>query len=258
MERAKLNRRQFIAAVGALGTLSVVGTGLGARPTLGIAADAEFPAPQVGKPIEAKIDRTTGDVEVNDDVIIRNTTCVGCYESCGNRIKVDRKTGRLLGVGGNPFHPSCSWPPLPFEASLMDEYRSLSFADGAGNETRGTLCGRGNGTLDAANQPTRITTPLKRAGKRGEGTWKPISWDQLITEVTEGGKLFAEIGEDQEIEGFKALHDNVTPIDPTQPDLGPKSNQIIIWNTRADGRRALNARFASAFGTLNAFSHNNS
>ena len=60
------------------------------------------------------------------------------------------------------------------------------------------------------------------------------------------------------LEGFKAVHDTVTPINPEQPDLGPKSNQIIIWNTRADGRRQLNARFAQTFGTVNNFSHNSS
>ena len=108
------------------------------------------------------------------------------------------------------------------------------------------------------SQPDRITVPLKRAGKRGEGKWKPISWDQLIKEVTEGGKIFADLGEDQYVEGFKELHDTTTPLNPDQPDLGPKSNQIVVMNTRADGRRQLNARFATTYGTLNSFSHNSS
>ena len=69
----------------------------------------------------------------------------------------------------------------------------MSYANGKGNLLRGSVCGRGNGTLDGYTQPDRITTPLKRAGKRGEGKWKPISWDQLINEVVEGGKLFEEI-----------------------------------------------------------------
>ncbi len=225
---------------------------------MAVAAESAFPPPQTGKPVEAKVDPKTGDVSVNEDVIVRYSGCVGCYQSCGNRIKLDRATGRVLGVGGNPYNPSGAVKPLPFEAPLEEAYRSMSYANGAGNLTRGTICGRGNGTLDAVSQPGRITTPLKRAGKRGEGKWKPIGWDQLLKEVTEGGKLFAEIGEDHDIEGFKAVHDTVTPINPEQPDLGPKSNQIIIWNTRADGRRQLNARFAQTFGTVNNFSHNSS
>lgn len=258
MAKTCMTRRQFSQAAAALGALSVAGVGLGPVASPVLADDAAFPAPAVGKPVEAKVDTKTGEVTVNPDVMVRNLTCVGCYQSCGNRIKVDRETGRMLGVGGNPYHPQCAWPPLPFDAPLTEEYQSMSYADGKGNELRGTICGRGNGTLDAAYQPMRITTPLKRAGKRGEGKWQPISWEQLITEVTEGGKLFADLGEDQEVEGFKAVHDTETPIDPEKPNLGPKSNQIIIWNTRADGRRALNSRFAKAFGTLNAYSHNSS
>ena len=122
----------------------------------------------------------------------------------------------------------------------------------------GILCVKAFSAQEIHAHPDRLKYPLKRAGKRGEGKWKPIGWDQLLKEVTEGGKLFAEIGEDHDIEGFKAVHDTVAPINPEQPDLGPKSNQIIIWNTRADGRRQLNARFAQTFGTVSNFSHNSS
>ena len=258
MVQPNMDRRTFVEALGALGALSIAGVSAGSPPSVAVAAESAFPAPRTGKPVEAKVDPKTGDVSVNEDVIVRYSGCVGCYQSCGNRIKLDRATGRVLGVGGNPYNPSGAVKPLAFDAPLEEAYRSMSYVNGAGNITRGTICGRGNGTLDAVSQPERITTPLKRAGKRGEGKWKPIGWDQLLKEVTEGGKLFADIGEDREIEGFKAVHDTVTPINPEQPDLGPKSNQIIIWNTRADGRRQLNARFAQTFGTLNNFSHNSS
>ena len=259
MREAKMNRRQFVQAMGTVGALSVAGASLGSLPTKGLADDAEFPKPQIGKPVEATVDPTTGDITVNEDVIVRNSGCVGCYQSCGNRIKIDRETGRMLGVGGNPYHPSCTNPPLPFEAPLTDEILSMSYAsvEGNSNQIRSTVCGRGQGTLDSALHANRITVPLKRAGKRGEGKWKPISWEQLVTEVTEGGKLFEEIGEDYEIEGFKAVH-STDAIDPEQPNLGPKSNQILLWNTRADGRRELNARFAKTFGTINTYSHNSS
>ena len=131
----------------------------------------------------------------------------------------------------------------------------MSYANGYGNSTHGTICARGQGTWDMYNQPDRITTPLKRAGKRGEGKWKPISWDQLITEVVEGGKLFEEIGEDQEIEGLRAIHDTETPIDPERPDLGPISNQLLRLGSRADGRAVMGSRFASAYGTINNVGH---
>lgn len=258
MKGRSINRRTFVGGMAALGALSVAGVGLSYQPDAAVAADSAFPKPVQGKPIEAKVDPKTGDVTVNPDVLVRYSGCVGCYSSCGNRIKVDRESGSILGVGGNPYNPACAWPPLSFDKPLEDAYRSMSYANGTGNSTRGTICGRGNGTLDSTTQPDRITVPMKRAGARGSGKWKPISWDQLVREVTEGGKLFEEIGEDHVIEGFKQVHDTTTPIDPDRPDLGPKSNQVILWNTRADGRRVLNARFANTFGTLNSFSHNSS
>ncbi len=259
MPSLNIDRRRFLGAMGALGAASLAGgAGSALTPDLAVAADAEFPVPKKGKPIEASVDPKTGDVKINDDVIVRYSSCVGCYSTCGNRIKLDRASGRVIGVGGNPYNPACSGDKLDFEAPLEDAYRSMSYANGHGAITHGTVCGRGNGTLDGVSQPDRITVPLKRAGKRGEGKWKPISWDQLIKEVTEGGKIFADLGEDQYVEGFKELHDTTTPLNPDQPDLGPKSNQIVVMNTRADGRRQLNARFATTYGTLNSFSHNSS
>ncbi|MDD5925452.1 MAG: molybdopterin-dependent oxidoreductase, partial [Ellagibacter isourolithinifaciens] len=108
---------------------------------------------------------------------------------------------------------------------------------------------------DGYGQPDRITMPLKRAGARGEGKWKPISWDQLIKEVTEGGKLFADIGEDQEIEGFLSIHDTETPLNPDEPTLGPKSNQFVLLGGRGDGRTTFGGRFANCFGSINQYGH---
>lgn len=255
MVQANMDRRTFVEALGALGALSIAGVGIGSQPSVAVAAESAFPPPQTGKPVEAKVDPKTGDVSVNEDVIVRYSGCVGCYQSCGNRIKLDRATGRVLGVGGNPYNPSGAVKPLPFEAPLEEAYRSMSYANGAGNLTRGTICGRGNGTLDAVSQPGRITTPLKRAGKRGEGKWKAITWDDLIKEVTEGGKLFADAGEDREVEGFKALHDTVTPLNPDYPDLGPVSNQFVMLGGRGDGRTTIGTRFTNCFGSLNQYGH---
>ena len=160
MVQANMDRRTFVEALGALGALSIAGVGIGSQPSVAVAAESAFPPPRTGKPVEAKVDPKTGGVSVNEDVIVRYSGCVGCYQSCGNRIKLDRATGRVLGVGGNPYNPSGAVKPLPFEAPLEEAYRSMSYANGAGNLTRGTICGRGNGTLDAVSQPGRITTPV--------------------------------------------------------------------------------------------------
>lgn len=47
------------------------------------------------------------------------------------------------------------------------------------------ICARGVATVQMAYNPSRVRYPMKRAGKRGEGKWERISWDQAIEEVAE-------------------------------------------------------------------------
>lgn len=258
VEQPHISRRAFAKAAGALGALAATGASvpLSARPAL--ADDAQFPELPASQPLEATVDVETGEVRVNDDVIVRYSACLGCHSVCGNRLKMDRQTKRIVSVGGNPYNPNNSTSYLDFSTPLEDAYRSMSFANKQGNRTRGTLCGRGHGTFDACSQPNRVTVPLKRAGKRGEGKWEPITWDQLIGEVTEGGKLFAHLGEEHEVQGFKALHDTETPLNPQQPDLGPVSNQVVFFGGRGDGRTVFSNRFASCYGTVNDYRHTSS
>jgi anaerobic selenocysteine-containing dehydrogenase len=51
--------------------------------------------------------------------------------------------------------------------------------------SRGVLCERGRLMLDHIYHPDRLNHPLKRVGKRGEGKWQRISWDQALDEVAE-------------------------------------------------------------------------
>jgi anaerobic selenocysteine-containing dehydrogenase len=53
--------------------------------------------------------------------------------------------------------------------------------------TNGKLCARGQGGVGQVYNPDRLLFPLKRVGKRGEGKWKRITWDQALEELV--GKL---------------------------------------------------------------------
>jgi anaerobic selenocysteine-containing dehydrogenase len=53
--------------------------------------------------------------------------------------------------------------------------------------TNGKLCARGQGGVGQVYNPDRIMFPMKRVGKRGEGKWKRISWDEALDELV--GKL---------------------------------------------------------------------
>ena len=208
-----------------------------------------------GQELEAKVDAKSGQVEVNPDIVMRHSACLGCYSSCGNRVKINKKTGQMMRVAGNPYNPLNTEPHLAYEAPLEHGYLAFSSYQGMGHKHRATLCARGNATLQAHYDPYRILVPLKRTGKRGEGKWKPITWAQALQETVEGGQIFKDTGETKSIEGLRQVRDLITPIDPKQPELGPKANQFVFIGGRGDGRTIFSSRFTSAYGTLNNASH---
>ena len=56
--------------------------------------------------------------------------------------------------------------------------RVMGMAEGQKN--RGGLCPKAFASAQWLYSPDRLTTPLLRAGERGEGKFKPISWDDAI------------------------------------------------------------------------------
>jgi thiosulfate reductase/polysulfide reductase chain A len=48
-------------------------------------------------------------------------------------------------------------------------------------------CPRSGSAMEYHDHPGRVNYPLKRVGRRGEGEWQRISWDQAIDEIS--GKL---------------------------------------------------------------------
>ena len=58
--------------------------------------------------------------------------------------------------------------------------------------TEGTMCPKGQAGVNQIYDPDRILHPMKRVGKRGEGKWKRISWDEAL------GELAARTGPDRD------------------------------------------------------------
>ena len=50
----------------------------------------------------------------------------------------------------------------------------------------GRLCARGHSSLQSIYNPDRLRGPLKRAGKRGEGRFEPVSWEEALDELAGG------------------------------------------------------------------------
>ena len=83
------------------------------------------------------------------------TICFNCEAACGLLGFVDKETLRIRRFEGNPEHPG----------------------------SRGRNCAKGPATLNQVTDPERIRYPLKRVGKRGEGKWQRVSWDEVLDDI---------------------------------------------------------------------------
>lgn len=243
-------------------TASAVALGLGAtgcsKETSQTEPVEEFPVYK-GNPdnlVEATVDRKTGKVTPNERVMIRHSVCMACYNNCGNRVKIDKETNKVIGVTGNPYHPVCAEPALDYNTPVEESYKAFSLHNDQGLVNRATVCAVGNSGFEIIDDPLRITVPLKRAGERGSGKWRPISWEQLIEETVEGGQIFKELGDDTVIEGFRQVFDHKTPINPDAPEMGPKANGLVWLYGGHYGRNEFVTRFVNkSFGSPNVYAH---
>ncbi|MEO6354120.1 MAG: tetrathionate reductase subunit TtrA, partial [Burkholderiaceae bacterium] len=201
---------------------------------------------------EFSVDPATGALSVNTAQQVSYTMCMGCTTFCGVRVRIDKKSGKVLRVAGNPYSPLSADPALPYQTSIRDSFLSLTRHEEKGLAGRSTACARGNGALEQMESPFRILAPMKRVGPRGSGRWQPIDFDQLVKEVVEGGDLFGE----GEVQGLRALRDLTTPIDPQQPEFGPKVNQVGLMSSTNEGRLAFVNRFIKqSYGSINSVGH---
>lgn len=59
-------------------------------------------------------------------------------------------------------------------------------------KSRGMLCGRGNAGIRQLYDPDRLKYPLLRTGKRGEGKWRRLSWDEALNMAADKLKTIGE------------------------------------------------------------------
>lgn len=93
---------------------------------------------------------------------------------------------------------------------------------------RGRLCAKGHAGLYKPIHPERLGTPLIRAGARGGGSWKPVSWDDALGTVAAG------------LDRIRRVH-------------GPQS--IALWQNLNMDRPDIFERFVHALGSPNFIGH---
>ncbi len=88
---------------------------------------------------------------------VKKTCCQFCAALCGVLVHVEN--GKVIKIKGNPDHPF----------------------------SKGFICERPGLATKWLYHPDQLMYPLKRTGKRGEGKWQQISWDDAMGEI--GQKL---------------------------------------------------------------------
>jgi anaerobic selenocysteine-containing dehydrogenase len=84
---------------------------------------------------------------------IIKSNCRGCHGGCGVLVHVE--DGRITKIEGNPDFPT----------------------------NHGAMCSRGLAFPQLVYHPDRVTHPLQRVGKRGEGKWQQISWEEALDTI---------------------------------------------------------------------------
>ena len=88
------------------------------------------------------------------DELVR-TVCQACHESCGIRVHI--KDGKIVKIKGEPAHPY----------------------------SKGFICLKGASQAEVVYHTDRLKHPYKRAGRKGEGKWQKISWDEALDTIAE-------------------------------------------------------------------------
>ncbi len=102
--------------------------------------------------------------------------------------------------------------------------------------TRGKLCAKGNSGFLHIYDPDRIMTPLLRTGKRGEGKWKRISYDEATTILADKLRQVIE----------RSIKEN-----------DPAIRNEIVFKYGRDRTGGAVGRFMNALGSTTTINHTN-
>ncbi len=210
---------------------------------VGIAASS--PAAASVPPVQNPRDvQNAAKTRLSDGTRTVHSVCLACNARCGVRGVVD--DGKLINISGNPYHPyNMQFSPIDYATDIKTALAHHS-----------PVCGKALDTPQHITSPYRLRRPLKRCGPRGSGKFEPISWPDLIQELSQGGQLFTHMGEDRIVPGIKNILSD-DPIDPADPYLGPRRNGLVFMTGRLQsGRKEFIDRFVkSAVGSKNRIGH---
>jgi anaerobic selenocysteine-containing dehydrogenase len=86
-------------------------------------------------------------------VVVQGACPHDCPDTCALQTTVE--AGRVVRVAGDPDHPP----------------------------THGALCTKVSRYAERSYHPERVLTPLKRVGRKGEGRFEPVGWNEALADI---------------------------------------------------------------------------
>jgi thiosulfate reductase / polysulfide reductase chain A len=140
---------------------------------------------------------------------------------------------------------------------------------------RGKICSKGAAGINQLYDPDRILYPMKRVGKRGEGKWKRISWDDALTDLSGRMKKLRDDGHPEKFmfhygrmkgssskivkSAFLANYGTKTIGNHTSICEGAKwTAQELTWGKHYDNWDFENTKYVLNFGSNCLEAHTNS
>ncbi len=139
---------------------------------------------------------------------------------------------------------------------------------------QGKVCAKGQTGVAKVYDPDRIMSPLKRTGKRGEGQWQKISWDQALAELGARLKKLRDDGRPEKFvfhhgwistsaeklidDAFLAGYGTASIIKQTcQHQSARRTAQELTWGGATDNWDLEHARYVLNFGSNVLEAHTN-
>jgi len=113
-----------------------------------------FPPPEMWDDW-TEYEATSGNKRVKKNYMIVPTICFNCEAGCGLLSYIEKDSLKIRKFEGNPYHPG----------------------------SRGRNCAKGPATINQIEDVDRILYPMKRTGRRGDGGWERVSWDEVLDDI---------------------------------------------------------------------------
>ncbi len=183
-------------------------------------------------------------------------SCGTILAGMGELSKVHALTGTLkLEEGGRDFSPdtgkerqvipSACWQCVARDTILnyVEDGRLVKIeGNPASIRNRGKICAKGQAGINQVYDPDRVLYPMLRVGKRGEGKWKRLSWDEALDLLVNGGDIARH-----SVKGLKNLLD----------EDHPEKFMFHYGRMKGSDSKIIKDNFLAAFGTKTIGNHTN-